>query len=623
MSLHEGAELGIRQYDIILVCGDAYVDHPSFGTALIGRVLWDAGFSVGIIACPSVRDSGAFGILGRPRLFFGISSGNVDSMVNNYTPNLKRRSKDVYSPGGIPNRPDRATIVYANRVHELFPDVPIVIGGIEASLRRFAHYDYWQDRVRQSILADAPADLLVYGMGELQVVEIAHRLASGEDVRTLRDIRGTCCTFGIADWRTVQKDGIVILPGFPEVADDREAYCRAFACHHREQDPVRGRPVAQPHPKTVVFQNPPARPLTPDEFDHIYELPFSRAAHPSYRQAVPALEPVRFSVTSHRGCFGACSFCAITHHQGRIIQSRSIGSILREVTRITTLPGFRGVIPDVGGPTANMYGLSCRQWQTKGGCPERHCNPSCRNLETGHEAQCILLSKIRAVPGVKHVFIGSGIRYDLVLADNTDYLGMVCEHHISGHLKVAPEHVAPGVTALMNKPNQDVFDRFRCRFEALQQGKKKRQYLLPYFMSGHPGCTVSDMVSLALYIRDSDLYTEQVQDFTPTPMSISSCMYHTGLNPFTLEPVHVPRGREKKIQRAMMQYREPVNHTLVLEGLKMAGRCDLIGTGGGYLIPPVGSGAGRTMKKPKGKEPEHSGTRKRTSGGARGAHSRP
>jgi uncharacterized radical SAM protein YgiQ len=597
MSLQEGEKQGIGQFDIILITGDAYVDHPSFGTALIGRVLWDAGFSVGVIAQPQVLSPEDFRALKTPRLFFGISSGNVDSMVNNYTPNLKRRGEDVYSPGGALKRPDRAIIVYANRVHELFPHTPVVIGGIEASLRRFAHYDYWQDRVRQSILADAPADLLVFGMGERQMVEIARRLAAGEPASVLRNIRGTSYKREVAEWRTAPHEGIVEIPGFTEVAQDKISYARAFALHHHEQDPVRGRPVAQPHPKTVVIQNPPALPLTTDELDHIYELPFARRTHPSYEQPVPALEPVRFSVTSHRGCFGACSFCALTHHQGRIIQSRSSDSIVREVTRMTKMSGFKGIIQDVGGPTANMFGISCEEWETCGVCADKRCSPACKNLKTSHEEQCRLLTRIREIPGVRHVFIGSGIRYDLALADHSGYLEMISDYHISGHLKVAPEHIVPEVTKIMNKPGLKVFDRFCAQFETLQQGKKKRQYLLPYFMSGHPGCTIKDMVALAVYIRDNDLYTEQVQDFTPTPMSVSSCMYYTGLNPFTLTPVHVPRGREKKIQRALMQYRDPRNYDLVTEGLRAAGRTDLIGPGKECLVPAEGRTISRSLGK--------------------------
>ncbi|MFA4877233.1 MAG: YgiQ family radical SAM protein [Methanoregula sp.] len=584
MSLQEGGKLGIRQFDIILVSGDAYVDHPSFGTALIGRALWDAGFTVGIIAQPDWKTPGDLTALGKPRLFFGISSGNVDSMVNHFTPNLKRRGEDVYSPGGVLKRPDRATIVYSNKVHELFPKIPIVIGGIEASLRRFAHYDYWQDRVRQAILADAPADLLVFGMGERQMIEIATRLAKGEPVRSLRDIKGTAYTMELAEWRGSPHPGMVILPGYAEVSQDREAYARAFALHYAEQDPLRGKAVAQPHPKTVVIQNPPALPLSTEELDQVYELPFSRKTHPSYRLPVPALAPVQFSVTSHRGCFGSCSFCALTHHQGRIIQSRSEDSIVREVTRMVKMPEFRGIVQDVGGPTANMYGMSCTRWETQGACSDKKCSPACKTLNTSHASQCSLLSGLRAIPGVKKVFIGSGIRFDLVLADTGDYLRMICDHHVSGHLKVAPEHVAPDVTRIMNKPGREVFDRFRAQFAQLQKDKTKKQYLLPYFMSGHPGCTLSDMILLAEYIRNNQLYTEQVQDFTPTPMSVSTCMYYTGLDPFTLKPVHVPKGEEKKIQRALLHYRDPANRSLVLEGLLRAKRRDLIGRDSRALI---------------------------------------
>jgi uncharacterized radical SAM protein YgiQ len=597
MSIREGEELGIRQFDIILVTGDAYVDHPSFGTALIGRVLWDAGFTVGIIAQPDWKSDHDFEVLGAPRLFFSISSGNVDSLVNNYTPNLKRRGEDVYSPGGVLKRPDRATIVYANRVRERFFGTPIVIGGIEASLRRFAHYDYWQDRVRQSILADAPADLLVFGMGERQVAEIARRLAAGEAVDSLRDIPGTSYKMDPARWQLSRPAGVVEIPGFAEVSRDRHAYARAFAIHYREQDPVRGRPVAQLHPKTVVVQNPPAQPLTTEELDHIYELPFSRRAHPSYTEPVPALAPVQFSVTSHRGCFGGCSFCALTHHQGRIVQSRSPESIVREVKRMAAMSEFKGIVQDIGGPTANMYALGCDRWSIYGTCPDKPCTPACSHLATSHAPLRELLHRVREIPGVRRVFVGSGIRYDLIPAGDAGYLQDLCDHHISGHLKVAPEHISAAVTRAMNKPDMAVFDRFRGQFECLQQGKRRRQYLLPYFMSGHPGCTIADMVELAAYIRDNHLYTEQVQDFTPTPMSPATCMYYTGLNPFTMEPVHVPKGREKRIQRAMMQYRDPKNRRLVIEGLTAAGRTDLIGTGRQCLVTGEGPGISSRVKK--------------------------
>lgn len=587
MSKKEAEKLGIHEFDIILVSGDAYVDHPSFGTALIGRVLWDAGYTVGIIAQPDWKTGTDFTSLGTPRLFFGISSGNVDSMVNNYTPNLKRRSDDVYSPGGIPKRPDRATIVYTDRLHALYPEVPIILGGIEASLRRFAHYDYWQDRVRQSILADAPADILVFGMGERQVREIAQRLDHGESVNRLHDIRGTTYKMEMLKWRTTPRENIVEIPPFSEVNKDTTAYARAFALHYAEQDPVRGRAVAQQHPKTVIIQNPPATPLTSTEIDCIYGLPFSRRAHPTYCMSVPALEPVQFSITSHRGCFGACSFCALTHHQGQIVQSRSLGSIMREVEYMTRMPVFKGIVQDIGGPTANMYGLSCPQWAKWGTCRDKHCSSDCPNLSTSHFQQVELLQRLRKIPGVRRVFVSSGIRYDLVLADDAGYLSKLCEHHVSGHLKVAPEHIAPPVTACMNKPDGAVFEAFRRHFEALQQNKTNRQYLLPYFMSGHPGCRIPDMVDLALYIRVHNLYTEQVQDFTPTPMTVSTCMYYTGLDPFTLQPVYVPKGREKKIQRAMLQYRDKKNRSLVAEGLGAAGRQDLIGSGKHCLIAAI------------------------------------
>jgi uncharacterized radical SAM protein YgiQ len=597
MTREEGKKLGITQFDIILITGDAYVDHPSFGTALIGRALWDAGYSVGIIAQPDWKDAKDFEKLGAPRLFFGISSGNVDSMVNNFTPNLKRRSDDVYSPGRVPRRPDRATIVYTNRIHELFPGVPIVIGGIEASLRRFAHYDYWQDKVRQAILADAPADLLAFGMAELQMTEIARRLAAGEPVKALRDIPGTAYRMDLAEWRESEKNGVVEIPSFTEVSSDKTAYAKAFARHYQEQNPVLGLPVAQPHPKTVVIQNPPSRPLKTEELDHIYELPFTRMAHPSYRDPVPALEPVQFSITSHRGCFGACSFCALTHHQGCIIQSRSLPSIVREVTRITRMKAFRGIVQDVGGPTANMYGMTCPRWDKAGTCRDKHCSPSCKTLDISHKRQCELLAALRAIPGVKKVFIGSGIRFDLVVADDSEYLPMICEHHVSGHLKVAPEHIAKKVTTIMNKPGKEIFEKFRQKFSALQEKKEKKQYLLPYFMSGHPGCTITDMVELSEYIRTNQLYTEQVQDFTPTPMSVSTCMYYTGLDPFTLAPVHVPQGHEKRIQRALMQYRDPKNRELVAEGYRMAGRNAQWGPNTVFLTGPCPTGGQKFAKR--------------------------
>ncbi len=598
MSLQEAKSIGIEQFDVILISGDAYVDHPSFGTALVGRVLWDAGYTVGIIAQPDWKKDDDFLKLGRPRLFFGISSGNVDSLVNNFTPNLRRRHSDVYSPGGVCRRPDRALIVYTNKVHALFPGVPIILGGIEASLRRFAHYDYWSDSVRQSILADAPASLLVYGMGESPIREVALRLEKGECIEEIRDVAGTTVLEEIGNWRREPLRDSLVIPGFSLVSKDKRKYAEAFALHYGEQDPFCGRTVVQPHPKTVIIQNRPARPLTAEELDGIYELPFTRVAHPSYREPIPALEPVKFSITSHRGCFGSCSFCALTHHQGRIVQSRSPDSIVREAVLLTRMQGFKGIIQDIGGPTANMYGLICPRWK-QGACREKLCSAECPTLDKDHSRQVELLRRLRKIPGVKRVFIGSGIRHDLVMADSSSYLEDLCQYHVSGHLKIAPEHVSRSVTKCMHKPSKEVLQAFRTRFDAVSRAVGKEQYLLPYFMSGHPGCTVGDMVELAEFLRDNHMYTEQVQDFTPTPMTVSTAMYYTGLDPFTLSAVHVPKGREKRIQRAMLQYRDPKNYDLVKEGLEMAERQDLIGSGKGCLIPlrsPGGRGWGLERK---------------------------
>ncbi|MEN6517779.1 MAG: YgiQ family radical SAM protein [Methanospirillum sp.] len=587
MSRRELDRLGLEEIDVLLVSGDAYVDHPSFGTAVIGRVLWDAGYTVGVCAQPGPERDDLLA-LGRPRLFVSVSSGAVDSMVNRYTPNRRRRAEDAYSPGGVPRRPDRAVLVYTDRVHAAFPGVPVVLGGIEASLRRFAHYDYWSDSVRASVLADAPADLLVYGPGERQVVAIAERLDAGEDVRSIRDIRGTMWKCAPKEWRAMDREGIVALPSYGEVAADPAAFAAAHALLAAEQDPCTARPVAQPHPKTVVVQHPSPPPFQPAELDRVYELPYARRQHPSYQSPVPALEPVRFSITTHRGCFGDCSFCAISCHQGRAVQSRTAASIVREAERMARMPEFKGVIQDVGGPSANMYGLSCPRWTTAGACADRRCGPDCPNLQTSAETQLDLLARLRQIPGVKRVFIGSGIRHDLVLAAGPEYLEEVCRHHVSGHLKVAPEHAVDAVCERMHKPGRTVFEAFRAEFEALQRGKEKRQYLVPYLMSGHPGCTVEDMVELAEYLRDEGLYTEQVQDFTPTPMTLATAMYATGLDPCTGEAVHVPKGREKQIQRALLHYRDERNRDLVEEGLRSVGRTDLIGPGRRCLIPARG-----------------------------------
>lgn len=588
VSRKEAKSSGVEKFDVILISGDAYVDHPSFGAAIIGRVLQDAGYSVGIIPQPDWRRDEDFRKLGEPRLFFGITSGNVDSMVNSYTPNKKRRSSDVYSPGGSLRRPDRAAIVYADKVHSLFPKTPLILGGIEASLRRFAHYDYWSDSVRQSILADAPADVIVFGMGEKALLQIADRLSKGEAIQDINDVAGTQVKMAVKEWRNADKEGYVTLPSFEEVSKEKRKYAEAFRLHYQEQDPYRGRPVAQAHPKTVTIQNRPALPLSTEELDHVYELPYTRMSHPSYKDRIPALEPVKFSITTHRGCFGSCAFCALTHHQGRILQSRSEESILREAEKLAKMPDFKGVIQDVGGPTANMYGMSCTLWKSKGACPDRFCSSECPTMKSDHRRQLELLRKLRAIPGVKRVFVASGIRHDLISEDaksGSEYLMDLCRYHVSGHLKIAPEHVSRRVTDIMHKPSCDVLERFRSRFDTLSEKIGREQYLLPYFMSGHPGCTLEDMIELAEYIRDHTLYTEQVQDFTPTPMTVSTCMYHTGLDPFTMEDVYVPKDREKKIQRALLHYRDPRNWGLIREGLRMARREDLIGNSSKCLVP--------------------------------------
>lgn len=603
MTRRELERLGLDGIDVLLVSGDAYVDHPSFGTAVIGRVLWDAGYTVGVCAQPGPGPEDLLA-LGSPRLFVSVSSGAVDSMVNRYTANRRRRATDVYSAGGIPRRPDRAVLVYADRVHALFPGVPVVLGGIEASLRRFAHYDYWSDRVRASVLADAPADLVVYGPGERQVVAIADRLDAGGDATALRGILGTMWRCAPREWRAMDHEGIVELPSFAEVASDPTAFARAHAMIAAEQDPCTARSVAQAHPKTVVVQEPPPPPFSPQGLDRVYELPYARRQHPSYREPVPALEPVRFSITTHRGCFGDCSFCAIACHQGRAIQSRTPDSIVREAERMVKMKEFRGVIQDVGGPSANMYGLSCTRWTTGGACIDRRCGPDCPSLDTRARMQLDLLRRLRAIPGVRRVFIGSGIRHDLALAAGPEYLEEVCAHHVSGHLKVAPEHVVDRVCERMHKPGREVFEAFRKRFEAVQRGKVKRQYLVPYLLSGHPGCTVGDMVELAEYVRDEGLYTEQVQDFTPTPMTLATTMYATGIDPDTGDTVHVPKGREKQVQRALLHYRDERNRELVEEGLRATGRTDLVGAGPRCLVPATGRRTGsRSSRGRRGPAP--------------------
>lgn len=598
VSREECDRLGIGQPDVILVTGDAYVDHPSFGTALIGRVLWDGGFTVAIIPQPHVDGPSDITSLGAPRLFFGIASGAVDSMVNHYTAAKRQRSTDAYSPGGIPCRPDRALLVYTDLVHRFFPGVPLVLGGIEASLRRFAHYDYWEDRVRRSVLADAPADILVYGMGERQVTEIARRLAEGAGVRTIRDLEGTCVKVPPREWAAMDAPALA-LPPASEAKEEKDAFCRAQALLAQGIDSFHGSSIVQDHGKTVIVQNPPAAPLSTAELDRVYELPFTRQAHPIYSLPIPALEPVRWSITSHRGCIGGCAFCALALHQGRVIQSRSQASIIREAKRIARMREFRGTISDIGGPTANMYGLTCPFWTRGMTCGERPCGTGCPRIRPSLAPLLGVLRAVRAVPGIRHVAVSSGIRYDLIPPDEDPLLAELCTQYISGHLKVAPEHVSPGVLRVMGKPGPETFTRFLDRFSRIRKEAGLRNYVLPYFLSGHPGCTVEDMVLLAEFIQGSRLYTEQVQDFTPTPMSDATAMYVTGMDPRTMEPVHVPKGHEKEVQRAILHYRDPRNRDLVEEGLRQAGRADLIGPSPGSLIPPAGRGEKRSRRHPR------------------------
>ncbi len=592
MSKRECQMMGWDKLDVIIVTGDAYVDHHGFGAAVIGRVLEDKGFKVGIIAQPGWDNIEDFTRLGRPGLFFAVTAGNVDSMVSNYTPAFKPRSKDMYSPGGRTGlRPNRATLVYSNRIRQAYPDIPIVLGGIEASLRRLAQYDYWSDKVRQSLLADAPADILVYGMGENQIVRIARHLDSGGDIKDLRDVPGTVWKMEVKEWKNLKASGNlpsdqIELPSYNDVSQDKLLYARSFKMMFDQQDPVTGKTLIQPHPKTTIIQNPPMPPLVTEELDHVYELPFTRHAHPHYREDIPGLEPVMFSLTSHRGCFGSCSFCAITQHQGRTISSRSIDSMIREATAITKMNDFNGYIVGVGGPTANMYGMKCDRWEKYGACKDRNClYPAiCPSLDNSHKKNLELLQKLRDIPGVKKVMVSYGVRYDLALLD-PDYMEQLCKYHIGGQLKVAPEHYSKEVTDQMKKPGREVFERFASMFEDINKKLNKKQYLVTFLMSGHPGCTLDQMVNIAEYIRDTGRYTRQVQDFTPTPMTVATCMFHTGINPFTEEKVYVATSRkEKNIQRAMLQYRESYNRNLVYEGLKRTGRLDLVGNTWNCLI---------------------------------------
>lgn len=565
--------------DIIIVSGDAYVDHPSFGTAIIGRVLEHAGFKVGIISQPDWRSIDDFTRLGEPRLCFMVTAGNIDSMVNHYTARKKRRRQDAYSPGGKSGlRPDRATIVYSNRLREAFGKKPIVLGGIEASLRRFAHYDYWDDKVRRSVLFDTRADLLVYGMGEFQSVAIAEQLNQGMSIEDIRKNKGLAY---ISNSLELESD-FVLIPSFEDISEDKTAYARAFKLQYFEQDSINGKTVVQPHGNRFLVQNPPAPYFSTKELDQVYSLPYTRTYHPAYEQdgGVPALKEVEFSVTTHRGCFGSCSFCAITHHQGRKIQNRSPESILQETKLLTQQANYKGYIHDLGGPSANMYGIWCEKMNKLGACRDRLClyPEPCFNLKGIHKDYLQLLQRVRGVPKVKKAFIRSGLRYDLILADKkSNFLHDLCRYHVSGQLKIAPEHISKKVTDLMHKPAGDKYEQFIERFKQTNQKLKKKQYLIPYFISGHPGCGLNEMAELAKHLKKQGFVPDQVQDFTPTPGTLATCIYYTGINPFTEEKVYVPKDEdERDMQRALLQYNKPANYQLVKSALEKINREDLL-----------------------------------------------
>lgn len=630
VSAEEMHERGWWWYDALVVGGDAYVDHPSFGTAVISRVLEAEGLRVAVLAQPDWHDAEAFRAMGRPRLGVFIGAGNLDSMVAHYTAAKRRRSEDFYSPGKRTGcRPDRAAIVYCNRAREAFgPDVPIILGSLEASLRRFAHYDYWDDSVRRAILFDAPADLLVYGMGEAATIEIAHRLKKKQSVHTMTDIPGTgyitrdpsVCTFDH-----------ITLPSFEDVRDDKRLYAEATRTEYAEHDPVRGRAMIQPCEGRYLVINPPAMPLDTKELDRVADLPYTREWHPMYEPlgGVPAIEEVRFSVIHNRGCFGGCNFCALAFHQGRMVTSRSIESVLEEAELLTHEPGFKGYIHDVGGPSANFRHTSCQKQKRCGMCKNRSClaPEPCPNLDADHSEYTELLRRMREIPGIKRVFVRSGIRYDYMLQDkDRSFFKELVKYHISGQLKVAPEHCVSSVLDYMGKPHFDVFLKFWRQYQKLNEEGGTEQYLVPYLMSSHPGCTLSDAVELAEFLHKNGRTPEQVQDFYPTPGTLSTCMYYTGIDPRDMSEVYVARDpKEKAMQRALLQWSRPEKRALVVEALEETGRTDLIGYEKKCLIRPrKGEPYGQPPVKPeKPERPERQPRRKKEASGNRGRRGTP
>jgi uncharacterized radical SAM protein YgiQ len=667
MSRDEMERLGWDSCDIIIVTGDAYVDHPSFGMALIGRLLESQGFRVGIIAQPDWSSAEAFRQLGRPNLFFGITAGNMDSMVNRYTADRRIRSDDAYTPNGeAGKRPDRSVVVYAQRAREAFKGVPVIIGGIEASLRRIAHYDYWSDKVRRSVLPDAKADMLIYGNAERAIVEVAHRLAAGENIEQITDVRGTgfmrqglpeawreidsthldepgakalhpdpyqagpACKSDVVRFTPHQRPAgldrahtVVRLPAYDQVMEDEVLYAHASRVFHLETNPGNARALVQRHGKRDVWLNPPPLPLTTEELDRVYELPYSRRPHPAYGEARnPAWEMIRFSVNIMRGCFGGCTFCSITEHEGRIIQSRSEDSVVREVEAIRDqVPGFTGIISDLGGPTANMYRLACRDKRIESACRRLSCvyPDICGNLDTDHRPLIQLYRRTRALPGIKRIFVASGLRYDLAVR-SPDYIRELVTHHVGGYLKIAPEHTEAGPLSKMMKPGIDSYDRFKQLFDKYSAEAGKEQYLIPYFISAHPGTRDEDMLNLALWLKQNGFRLDQVQAFLPTPLAIASAMYHTGRNPLkrisrSSERVCVVRGmKQRRLHKAFLRYHDPENWPLLREALTRMGRADLIGNGKRHLVPAWQPGKGKVeIRAPK----THGNSRVRSADAAR------
>ena len=601
VTLEECRERGWDRPDFVYVTGDAYIDHPSFGVAIISRVLEKAGFRVAILPQPDYKSAAEFKKFGKPRLGFLVTSGNIDSMVAHYTVSLKKRTYDYYTPGGVMGkRPDRAVIVYCNRIREAYGDVPIIIGGLEASLRRFAHYDYWSDQVRRSILVDSRADLLSYGMGEKSIVRIAKLLDKGVPVKKIQDVRGTV-------YLTDREDKVhyPFIEGceYDDLKTDKELYARTFGIQYRNQDAISGKALTEYYDRKMLVQNPPMPPLEREELDEVYGLPYMRDWHPMYREAggVPAINEVKFSITHNRGCFGSCNFCALTFHQGRVVRSRSMGSVVKEAEEIVQLPDFKGYIHDVGGPTANFRYPACDKQVKYGVCPDRRClaPKPCAQLKVDHSEYGELLRRVGAVKGVKKVFVRSGIRFDYLMYDPDDrFFRQLVKDHVSGQMKVAPEHICPGVLNQMGKPPVEVYEAFREKYFKITKEIGKEQYLVPYLMSSHPGSTLKDAVEMALYLKKWGYSPEQVQDYYPTPGTVSTCMYHTGIDPLTMKRVYVATDyQEKRLQRVLLQYSRPENRDLVEQALRKAGREDLIGFGKECLIKPGKAGAGQKKRE--------------------------